>query len=412
MVGEDGVKRLVLYRVDGPLRQVAFVDGLYPQDTWSGKHVTYTRHECTGAPWKSRCRATRRCSTSRTAGRRVGGKIIGQVLIDPVLTKQVLRVPLESKNGMCVVEFEVDRTAIPKVVTEGENPDPRAAGPPLQPVRLPAVRIAFDVSPFRTRGPGSARISEGRWRVSPRRPLASTRSSPSRRRARGGIRRFLPLSTASPSTSRFSSSPSRTSGARAGAASEAARRALPRPDRRAPLLRLDVSAQRAGVRATTVHDLVPLRHPDGFRAARAACTRRSTATRPHLRPRLRQLGVHGARRRRAARRPQDHVGWRCPGWTRSSRATARRQTSAGRTSSPWRRSSRARTSQRSSRPTRCSSRRPAAGGRRRRGMGRAARLDRPGSSGSVTWTTRSSPASIAAPPRSSTHRASRASGYR
>ena len=27
---------------------VAFVDGLYPQDTWSGKHVTYTRHECTG----------------------------------------------------------------------------------------------------------------------------------------------------------------------------------------------------------------------------------------------------------------------------------------------------------------------------------------------------------------------------
>ena len=48
VVGEDGVKRLVLYRVDGPLRQVAFVDGLYPQDTWSGKHVTYTRHDCTG----------------------------------------------------------------------------------------------------------------------------------------------------------------------------------------------------------------------------------------------------------------------------------------------------------------------------------------------------------------------------
>ena len=48
VVGEDGVKRLVLYRVDGPLRQLAFVDGLYPQDTWSGKRVTYTRHECTG----------------------------------------------------------------------------------------------------------------------------------------------------------------------------------------------------------------------------------------------------------------------------------------------------------------------------------------------------------------------------
>ena len=50
------------------------------------------------------------------------------MLIDPVLTKQVLRVPLESESGKCVVEFEVDRTAIPKVVTDGENPDPRVLG--------------------------------------------------------------------------------------------------------------------------------------------------------------------------------------------------------------------------------------------------------------------------------------------
>ena len=50
------------------------------------------------------------------------------MLIDPLRPKQVLRVPLESKNGKCVVEFEVDRTAIPKVVTDGENPDPRELG--------------------------------------------------------------------------------------------------------------------------------------------------------------------------------------------------------------------------------------------------------------------------------------------
>ena len=36
--------------------------------------------------------------------------------------------PLESKGGKCVVRFEVDRTAIPKVVTDGENPDPRELG--------------------------------------------------------------------------------------------------------------------------------------------------------------------------------------------------------------------------------------------------------------------------------------------
>ena len=36
--------------------------------------------------------------------------------------------PLDSKNGKCVVDFEVDRTAIPKVVTDGENSDPRVLG--------------------------------------------------------------------------------------------------------------------------------------------------------------------------------------------------------------------------------------------------------------------------------------------
>ena len=65
VVGVDGVKRLVLYRVDGPLRQAAFVDGLYPQDTWSGKHVTYTRHECTGGT--ARSRATERPRVIRLA---------------------------------------------------------------------------------------------------------------------------------------------------------------------------------------------------------------------------------------------------------------------------------------------------------------------------------------------------------
>ena len=46
---------------------------------------------------------------SRKAWSFGGGKVIGRVLVDPVLTKQMLRVPLESKSGKCVVEFEVDR---------------------------------------------------------------------------------------------------------------------------------------------------------------------------------------------------------------------------------------------------------------------------------------------------------------
>ena len=59
---------------------------------------------------------------------RAGGKVIDRVLIDPLLTKQVVRMPLEAEGDKCVVRFEVDRTAIPREVTDGENPDPRELG--------------------------------------------------------------------------------------------------------------------------------------------------------------------------------------------------------------------------------------------------------------------------------------------
>ena len=38
------------------------------------------------------------------------------------------RVPLDSDGEKCVVRFEVERTAIPKVVTDGRNSDPRVLG--------------------------------------------------------------------------------------------------------------------------------------------------------------------------------------------------------------------------------------------------------------------------------------------
>ena len=57
-----------------------------------------------GASWKSRCRATRRCSTSRTSwSLESAGRSSAACSSTHVLTKQVLRVPLESKDGKCVV---------------------------------------------------------------------------------------------------------------------------------------------------------------------------------------------------------------------------------------------------------------------------------------------------------------------
>ena len=53
--------------------------------------------------------------------------------------------------------------------------------------------------------------------------------------------------------------------------------------------------QRAGIRATTVHDLVPLRHPEWVQGrTRRMHTAKYRNTRSQLRPRLRELAVHGA----------------------------------------------------------------------------------------------------------------------
>ena len=62
--------------------------------------------------------------------------------------------------------------------------------------------------------------------------------------------------------------------------------------------------QRAGVRATTIHDLVPLRHPDWVhpQTYRMHSRKYAHAARD-VRPDRRQLRVHGRRGRRAARLP-------------------------------------------------------------------------------------------------------------
>ena len=80
--------------------------------------------------------------------------------------------------------------------------------------------------------------------------------------------------------------------------------ALPRPASTSSTSRTGCTRRSArGLRATTVHDLVPLRFPEWATGAHAADARREVRARgAALRPRLLQLGVHRARRRGAARR--------------------------------------------------------------------------------------------------------------
>jgi hypothetical protein len=128
VVAQDTRKRMLLYRVGGPLRQVAFVSGLYPQDTWSKRNVAYTRHDCRGGTLDVELQSDPALFTVPNAVvASVGGRVVGRAVVGPLETT-TLRIPLESDGDACVVRFTVARTAVPDVVTGGENPDPRPLG--------------------------------------------------------------------------------------------------------------------------------------------------------------------------------------------------------------------------------------------------------------------------------------------
>jgi len=128
VVRQDTRKGIRLVRVGGPLVQVSRVDGLYPNDTWSGPEVTYTRLRCTGGSLAVEVQSdpglfTKPQAVTASAGdRRLARVLVGQHA--PV----VMRVPLRPQRSTCVVRFDVSPTAVPAEVTNGANPDPRELG--------------------------------------------------------------------------------------------------------------------------------------------------------------------------------------------------------------------------------------------------------------------------------------------
>ncbi len=128
VIALDLRKGTLLYRVNGPLRRVSHVEGLYPQDTWSGAEVTYTRLGCAGGALAVELQSDPGLFTRpQTVVAYVGGKAVARVSVPPV-ERRVLHVPLRGQGGTCVVRFRISQTAVPKVVTRGANPDPRRLG--------------------------------------------------------------------------------------------------------------------------------------------------------------------------------------------------------------------------------------------------------------------------------------------
>jgi 4-amino-4-deoxy-L-arabinose transferase-like glycosyltransferase len=134
-VGRDPALDLTVWRLRGPLFQTTTVTGLYPGDTWSGERVTWTRRRCKGGeldvtlssdPHLYQRSNTVTATTSVRSGS-VESSRATSVRV-PLTGYAKLQVPLVVNDGRCVVQFTVSPTLVPRVVTRGQNPDPRRLG--------------------------------------------------------------------------------------------------------------------------------------------------------------------------------------------------------------------------------------------------------------------------------------------
>jgi hypothetical protein len=106
VAAEDEAKGLTVYRVDGRLERIAEVSGLYPNDTWSGRTVVYTRAPCTGGALEVTV-ASDAALLDRPQRLRADGV---ELLVGPGEQRD-LTIPLRPAGGRCKVRFAISPTA-------------------------------------------------------------------------------------------------------------------------------------------------------------------------------------------------------------------------------------------------------------------------------------------------------------
>lgn len=127
-VAQDPGMGMTLYRVGGPLFLTARIEGLHPNDTWSGPEVRYTRLDCTGGRLVVTLTSDPALfSVPQTVTASVGGREVARATVAPTAVDQPLAVPLEAEGGDCRVRFGVSPTAVPAEVAPG-SADPRELG--------------------------------------------------------------------------------------------------------------------------------------------------------------------------------------------------------------------------------------------------------------------------------------------
>jgi hypothetical protein len=127
-VARDPKLGLALYRVDGPLVVLTRVTGLYPNDTWSGRRVTYRRLRCRGGRLAVRLGTDEHLfTTAQLVTATVAGKIVARIRIAPA-EQPTLTVPLRpDAHQTCEVRFAMRQLRVPALVQRG-NTDTRRLG--------------------------------------------------------------------------------------------------------------------------------------------------------------------------------------------------------------------------------------------------------------------------------------------
>jgi hypothetical protein len=121
---------ITLWRVRPPLVSAVRVDGLYPNDTWSGETVTYTRRRCQPGTLTVLLSSDPSLFVEpQTVVARSNGRVVGRAEVGPY-GRAHLRVPVAPTPGTteCRVLYTIEPTAVPAEVTGGANPDPRELG--------------------------------------------------------------------------------------------------------------------------------------------------------------------------------------------------------------------------------------------------------------------------------------------
>ena len=114
VVARDPGIGLTLWRVEGPLvATTTRVEGLYPNDTWSGRVVSWTRERCRGGTLTVLLSSDPHLyDEDQVVTAFVGGELAGRARVAPVGTAE-LRVRVTPADGVCRVVFRVAKVRVP-----------------------------------------------------------------------------------------------------------------------------------------------------------------------------------------------------------------------------------------------------------------------------------------------------------